>query len=99
MKKTRKIISIILCLTIFLVLIFSIYFISTELKHHCVGENCPICMELHACLQTIETIGTALVLTISFCATLLCFNVQNILYGESYTILHTLVLLKVELLN
>lgn len=55
--KSKKIISIALCILLLFVTFASLFYIVEEKNHHCTGEDCPICANIHLAEQTLRTIG------------------------------------------
>ena len=96
MLKNKNLIAGIVCAVFVFTLLFSVIFIAVEIHHDCTGENCPICMEIQACVQTLQTLGAALapiilsitaIYSLVICAARSCHR----------SALHTLVSLKVKL--
>lgn len=38
--------------------ILSVSYIVKEANHDCVGENCPVCVQIEQCLNNFRTLGT-----------------------------------------
>ena len=60
MTKKKRLFSILVCCLLLFTLFFSMFFIAVELNHECTGKNCPVCLEIHACVQTLKAFGTAI---------------------------------------
>lgn len=59
-KKQKKLLAGFITLAILFMLLFSTFYITAEARHQCIGENCPICLEVQACVQALNTLGTGL---------------------------------------
>lgn len=98
MKKNRKLFAVILAAIFFATILFSYFFIVEQIHHDCTGEDCPICMEIQAALQTISSIKILstlpLILSVFYVITQLCMIIS-----ESNCVKDTLITLKVEFLN
>lgn len=96
MKTNIRIISIILSAILFAVIFFSSLFIILDSSHVCVGDDCPICREIHACVKTLTVVGTAAVSVV--CIFVLRFKRIHLESIHSVYRTHcTLVSLKVKL--
>lgn len=52
--KKNKVISIALCALLCLFVVLSFGLLVAESGHHCVGEDCQICLEIEACISIIN---------------------------------------------
>ncbi|HBE85922.1 MAG TPA: AraC family transcriptional regulator, partial [Lachnoclostridium sp.] len=50
MAKNKKLLAGFIIIAVLFMLLFSVYFITAETRHNCIGENCPICLEVQACV-------------------------------------------------
>ncbi len=58
---TNKIMAGIMVVMLLVVVLFSTFFIASEIDHDCCGDDCPICTFIHQCENTIRGIsGTVL---------------------------------------
>ncbi|WP_124064920.1 AraC family transcriptional regulator [Clostridium sp. E02] len=68
--KQRRMTSRILVVVIILVYFGSPFFVFTHLSHDCTGNDCPVCVEIDACIVVIqlltEAIGTAAVILFAY---------------------------------
>ncbi len=66
-KLIDRIISLLVCLSIPLVMFFSLFYISTNIKHDCDHDNCPICEEIELLQNVVKQVtaglGTCLILS------------------------------------
>ncbi len=53
---TKRIIVTFMLICILTTTLLSIGFIISHAKHDCVGENCPICVQINDCLNTLSRI-------------------------------------------
>ena len=72
-----KIVSGIIAMMMLLYIVFSTFFISLEANHQCCdGENCPICVCMQICQNTLHQISDfAVVAVFAFVPVLLCLGV------------------------
>ncbi len=96
MLKNKNLIAGVICAAFVFIFLFSVIFIAVEGDHDCTGEDCPICMEIQACIQTLQTLGTALSSFILL-ATVIYISVIRTANSYQRSALHTLVTLKVKL--
>jgi hypothetical protein len=98
MAKNKKLLAGFIIIAVLFMLLFSVYFITAETRHNCIGENCPICLEVQACVQALNTLGTGLATTVAVFAAAHLFVICVIpVFHRSPS--HTLVSLKVKLTN
>lgn len=98
MAKARRFIAVFLAALVLLAVMTSLFTISHEGEHDCIGENCPVCAVLALCRNTLKAllgVFTAAAIGLAcFCfAALLPSHTQSISYHE------TPISLKVKLLN
>ena len=55
-KKNRRI-AFVLVLTVFFVMLSSVFYISAEAEHDCSGENCLICYQINLCKNVLKSAG------------------------------------------
>ncbi len=55
--RTKKIPAFIMGLFLSFVVLFSAFYIAAEAEHECSGEDCPICVCIHQCEQTLHRIS------------------------------------------
>lgn len=98
MAKNKKLLAGFIALAVLFMLLFSVFFITAEARHPCIGENCPICLEVQACVQALSTLGTGLSYSVAVFATAHFFVICVIpVFHRNPS--HSLVSLKVKLTN
>ncbi|WP_395549240.1 MULTISPECIES: hypothetical protein [unclassified Lacrimispora] len=98
MVKNKKLIARFIALAVLFMLLFSVFFVTAEARHHCIGENCPICLEVQACVQALSTLLTGLSSAVAVFAAAHFFVICVIpVFRRNPS--HTLVSLKVKLTN
>ncbi|MDR0922778.1 MAG: hypothetical protein LBN31_00310 [Hungatella sp.] len=98
MAKNKKLLAGFITLAVLFMLLFSVFFITAETRHNCIGENCPICLEIQACVQALNTLGTGLASAVAVFAAAHFFVILVIpVFHRNPS--HTLVSLKVKLTN
>ena len=55
--KTKKAFSVAACILFLFVTFASLFYIVKEENHHCTGEDCPICANIHQAEQTLRNVG------------------------------------------
>lgn len=55
-KKNRTL-ALLICVTFFIVTLFSVLFVVAEADHDCIGEDCPVCACIHHAEQTLKQLG------------------------------------------
>ena len=63
--KTKKAFSIAVCILFLFVTFASIFYIVKEQNHHCTGEDCPICANIHQAEQTLRNVGNGTIAAIN----------------------------------
>ncbi|NLL80395.1 MAG: hypothetical protein GX234_11560 [Clostridiales bacterium] len=98
MKPNKKLFAVMLAAILWMTLTLSFIFIIQNAHHHCSGDECPICVEIEAAINTISGFKavpvSALAIAVLCVFTQLCAET-----GESVCVKNTLITLKVELLN
>jgi hypothetical protein len=56
----RSFLAIMLCVCLIIVLSLSYLYIFTHSKHHCTGNECPVCEQIHVAEHIIEQIKSAI---------------------------------------
>lgn len=79
-------------------MLFSAFFITTELHHDCSGEDCPICQMIAVCENFVSNLGTGLIFLAVALLLVLNNSYLSIDSGASF-IAPTLVRQKVRLNN
>ncbi len=95
----KKIISIIVFLSVIIVLISSTIFIVKHINHHCTDKNCPICIELVNSNSIISNLGNTCAIVFCYLAFVIGYIAYRLFAGFSLSNNTTLISLKVELLN
>ena len=93
----KNVFSLILSIILFVSLSLSACYIIIEAHHDCTGEDCEICVLLEACAETINNLGSLLI--ISFTGFLIVSLIKNSFcefYGVSF-LPRSLVSLKVRI--
>lgn len=99
MVKNKKLLAGLMALTVLIMLLFSVFFITSEARHKCIGENCPICHEVQTCFQVLNTLGTGGFSTVVAVLGTTHFLVICVIPVFHRIPSHTLVSLKVKLTN
>lgn len=60
--KTKKFFSVAVCTLMLFVTFASLFYIVKEENHHCTGEDCPICANIHQAEQTLRNIGNGTIM-------------------------------------
>lgn len=92
----QKLTAQLLCLTVLLSLLFSMYFVVVEAHHRCEGDDCPICAEIEFYQNLIHQMGNGLPLTTAV-AVMLVPIVPMTVPAVQTKINHTLVSQKVRM--
>ena len=88
----------VLAAVIFFVMLFSVCYVAAETHHDCTGENCMICYQINACINTLKI--TVLALTAVALALSAIYSVVTASKDDdSVSFDTTLVSLKVKLSN
>ena len=56
-RKRQKTFSIAVCVLFLIITFASLFYIVEEENHYCIGEDCPICANIHQAEQTLKNIG------------------------------------------
>lgn len=98
MKKTEKVIALILIIAFLSGTLFSEEYIIQNTHHDCYGEHCQICVLIKEAVQFIS--GIKIIPLLSFCMAVLCvFTLGAAAMKKHVSIKNTLITLKVELLD
>lgn len=57
----RSVLAIVLCVCLIMVISFSYLYIFTHSNHHCTGNECPVCEQIHIAEHMIEQIKSAII--------------------------------------
>ena len=63
MTNRKRILSAALAVSVLFVVLYSVIFIAAESHHDCIGENCPICLQIQNCENTLKTLSSAAAVT------------------------------------
>lgn len=74
----KKIASLLLITILFLVVMLSTFFIANEIHHHCDGDECPICILIEQCENTLKQIKYGFVNYYKFALFLLIISIVHI---------------------
>ena len=96
MEKKKRIVAILLAVTVLFVMLYSALFIAAEADHDCVGESCPICYQINVCQNTLKSLSLA-VCAVAFAAALPYTLCRDISVCTDAVQGYTLVSLKVKL--
>ena len=55
--RTKRTFSVAVCILFLFVTFASLFYIVKEENHHCTGEDCPICANIHQAEQTLRNAG------------------------------------------
>ena len=55
--KRKRVFSVSVCILFLFVTFASLFYIVKEENHHCTGEDCPICANIHQAEQTLRNVG------------------------------------------
>ena len=95
--KTKRIIAVILVVTLVLTIVFAEAFIVAEAEHDCVGEGCPICEKIAVFQAVIGAYAVALLLITAVKMQLFISGFKHLLYLR--IICNNPIKLRVKLLN
>ena len=59
-RKRQKTFSIAVCVLFLIITFASLFYIVEEENHYCIGEDCPICANIHQAEQTLKNLATAM---------------------------------------
>ena len=94
--KKNKIFSILLALTLFLIMLYSAFFIAAEVHHDCIGEDCQICYQISICQDTLKKFSLTFFIAV-FLSAFIHALYKNTSFLKEYSQNYTLVSLKVKL--
>ena len=98
MERKKRIVAMLLAVTILFVVLCSAAFIAEEANHDCAGENCPICAQISVCQNMLKTFALA-VCAVAFAAAFTYTLRKHIFACTDMVPSYTLVSLKVKLTN
>ena len=55
--KRKRILSVTVCILFLFVTFASLFYIVEEANHHCTGEACPVCANIHQAEQTLRNLS------------------------------------------
>lgn len=79
-----------------IVVLFSSFYLAAEAGHDCVGEDCPVCVCIHLCENTLNQIGSGTAVLIAVAISLFAILISATCFAGP-CILKTLVSGKVRL--
>jgi hypothetical protein len=96
--KNKPIISILILLALVFSLFLSEYYVISHIQHNCTGDDCPICIQIDRCLNTLQSLthGSAAPQTISV-ALIFVFSTLALAEGFELLFAKSLVALRVRL--
>ena len=98
MSKKYSVLSVLLAASILFVVIFSAFYIASEIDHDCCGEDCPICCQVELYENAVKTISQIVITCL--CTVFFRFIVFVYTYFFEKRAFHkSLVTLKVKLSN
>ena len=56
--KRKRTYSVAICILFLFVTFASLFYIVEEANHHCTGEDCPVCANIHQAEQTLRNLST-----------------------------------------
>ena len=56
--KNKRVFSMVVCILFLFVTFVSLFYIVEEANHHCTGEDCPVCANIHQAEQTLRNLST-----------------------------------------
>ena len=96
--KKKRVFSMAVCILFLFVTFAFLFYIVKEENHHCTGEDCPICANIHQAEQTLRNLGTGMVIHAIVNPMPLMFILA--IAGQAFVVSNTsLVSLKVRLNN
>lgn len=98
MKKTTKVMTLMMLVMFFFSMLYSVFFLVNNAHHDCTGENCPICEQLQIAENIVNKLSTAIVSIAA--AIFLCVSAQTCSSSYHYIIVEdSPVRLKVKMLH
>lgn len=96
--RKQRISSLVICIVFLFVVCASLFYIVKETGHHCSGEDCPICANMHQAEQTLKNLGNGVSISTSISPIPVIFTI--LLTGTfSFIIYTSLISQKVRLDN
>lgn len=98
MANKKRILSAALAVSVLFVVLYSVIFIAAQSHHDCIGENCPICLQIQNCENTLKTLSSAAAVTAVSAIFYVAFFIIRT-YNTRPFVSSTPISLKVELSN
>lgn len=98
MEKKRRMTAILLVVLLFVTILFSYTYMIENAHHDCSGDECPICMEMEAAMQTISSLRAVPIVPVIVAILCVFTHICTVIY-YSGCMKDTLISLKVELRN
>lgn len=98
MTKKNQIIALALAIAVFFAMTLSVFVISHEADHECIGNGCQVCQQIESARHSLKIL-TAGILAAALALALIYIDYQFIRCFAQTLLQGTLVALKVELLN
>jgi len=96
--KLNRITAGIIVLTVLAVILFSPFYSAAEACHDCSGDDCPVCLCIRQCENTLHQIGNGKAALVSAVVPIIFLFVSACLFSSDFA-LDTLVIKKVRLNN
>ncbi len=98
MTKHKRLAAVIFAVLVLVALMTSLFFMSSEADHDCIGEDCPVCAVIALCRTTLETLcGLLIAAALAFACCRFAALLLSVRRVPAY--LKTPITLKVKLLN
>ncbi|MBR2746103.1 MAG: hypothetical protein IKD99_05240 [Erysipelotrichaceae bacterium] len=65
-SKSKRITTAVIALMMLFIMLFSVLFIAAEADHECTGDDCPICICIQQCKNTLHGFDSRISVRISF---------------------------------
>ena len=62
--KRKRVFSAAVCILFLFVTFASLLYIAKEENHHCTGEDCPICVNIHQAEQILKNLGNGVIMIV-----------------------------------
>lgn len=63
MTGKKKIAAVVMCFMLVMSIFLASLYIVSKAHHECTGQDCPICHEIQLCVQFLNTVGGAVIIT------------------------------------
>ena len=63
MTGKKRFAAVIMCIMLVLSIFTASFYIVSRAHHECTGQDCPICHEIQLCVQFLNTVGGAVILS------------------------------------